>query len=456
VLVVGYVHAENGIGELARSMIAVLANADIPYRVLARRGRPASGADVPFAREDLEWSDRGSAEDVQLAVVFENANTFPALVDSGALSATKGCYRIGYWAWEVDRFPPDDAVAGSSVDEIWTLSEHSARAIAAAVDAPVFVVPPAVRPQSSVPQTRSRSNLFRVLTCFDALSICDRKNPVGAVAAYRTAFDPDSGTELVVKMVNGKHAPEISEQLRDAIGGRLDVVVDDSYLSEPEYAALVASCDVYLSLHRSEGFGYTLAEAMAVGKPVVATGYSGNLEFMTPWNSRLVGYDLVTVGPGHEPYPATARWAEPHLDEAAAALRWVRDHPSEAAEMGARAKDDIAVHHCPGARVELVRRRVASAARRGAARRATFAACAAVLDDQSLARTQRSGWHKRLARRVIARYLASYEARQRARLQLLVDAVLTSHAAAIREVARFEADLLLTGDPDRRGLSEIT
>ena len=107
------------------------------------------------------------------------------------------------------------------------------------------------------------------------------------------------------------------------------------------------AADCYVSLHRAEGFGYTLAEAMWLAKPVIATGYSGTLDYMTAENSYLVDYTLVPIGPGHEPYPADGEWAEPDVEDAARHMRHVFDHPDEAALRGERAACDIRASHAP-------------------------------------------------------------------------------------------------------------
>ena len=104
----------------------------------------------------------------------------------------------------------------------------------------------------------------------------------------------------------------------------------------------MAACDCYVSLHRAEGFGLTMAEAMAIGKPVIATGYSGNVDFMSGENSYLVDYALGRVGPDCEIYPPEGEWAEPSIEHAAELMRRVRDEPAEAAAKGGRARADVA------------------------------------------------------------------------------------------------------------------
>src|SRR5205085_6826443 len=135
--------------------------------------------------------------------------------------------------------------------------------------------------------------------------------------------------------------PLAEEELLWAAHGRADIVVVDRSLTAAERDGLMAGCDCYVSLHRSEGFGLTLAEAMALGKPVIGTGYSGNLDFMDEGNSYLVDYEIGLVGPDCEIYPADGEWAEPSIEHAAALMRDVVECPQRAADERARARADI-------------------------------------------------------------------------------------------------------------------
>ena len=124
--------------------------------------------------------------------------------------------------------------------------------------------------------------------------------------------------------------------VRYAATGRPDVLVIDGHLPRAELGSLMAAADCYVSLHRSEGFGLTMAESMALGKPVIATAYSGNLDFMNDENSFLVPFSWATVPPGAGPYPVGARWADPDLDAAAAIMRTVVGSPDVAEAVAAR------------------------------------------------------------------------------------------------------------------------
>jgi glycosyltransferase involved in cell wall biosynthesis len=154
----------------------------------------------------------------------------------------------------------------------------------------------------------------------------------------------------------------------------------DGYLSQIENHTLTALADCYVSLHRSEGFGLTIAEAMALGKPVVATGYSGNLEFMTAENSYLCPFVRCPVGPEREPYPADSHWSEPDVNAAAKILRQVYDSRDEARARGSRGAQDIQASHSLAISGQVIRDRLATIRRRRTSRSAT--ASRGVLEDR--------------------------------------------------------------------------
>jgi 2-polyprenyl-3-methyl-5-hydroxy-6-metoxy-1,4-benzoquinol methylase len=163
---------------------------------------------------------------------------------------------------------------------------------------------------------------------------------------------------LVLKSINGDLRLSELERLRAMVGGRSDVRILDAYYTEEEKNALLGACDCYVSLHRSEGLGLTMAEAMALGKPVIATGYSGNLHFMTPENSYLVDYSRVNVPAGCEPYPTTAFWAEPNIGQAAEYMREVYEQPAIADRKAGKARRDILERHNRETSARVIRRRV--------------------------------------------------------------------------------------------------
>ena len=194
---------------------------------------------------------------------------------------------------------------------------------------------------------------------FDYLSTAERKNPWGLVEAFELAFAPGESPLLVIKSINAHRRPDQAERLRLRVAGSPDVLLLEDYLDADDLDALVALCDCYVSLHRSEGLGLTMAEAMALGKPVIATGYSGNLQFMTEANSFLVPWTSTTIPSGCEPYPAGGTWADPDLEAAARLMRTVLEDPELAAARGRQGAEDIRVLHSPQAAGRQISARLA-------------------------------------------------------------------------------------------------
>jgi glycosyl transferase family 1 len=195
---------------------------------------------------------------------------------------------------------------------------------------------------------------------FDHGSVVERKNPLGTIEAFTEAFSPSSGAVLILKSVNGEHDRFGRDRVRAAAAPHPHVRLLEGYVSPAETHALIATADCFVSLHRAEGLGLVPAEAMALGKPVIATGYSGNLDYMTRDNAYLVDYTLRNVGPGCWPYPEDAQWAEVDLGHAARLMREVFDDQSSARERGALAAAQLVETHSPLAAGETMRRRLES------------------------------------------------------------------------------------------------
>jgi glycosyltransferase involved in cell wall biosynthesis len=179
------------------------------------------------------------------------------------------------------------------------------------------------------------------LFIFDYYSTIERKNPVGLIEAFKQAFAPGEGPVLVVKSINGHNNRGKREALRHAASGRSDILLVDEFYSPEHKSGIVSLCDAYVSLHRGEGFGLGMAEAMALGKPTIGTRYSGNLAFMDDQNSYLVDFELGTVPEGAGPYPAGSEWANPDVDHAARLMRFVYDYSEEAIKRGDQGRNDV-------------------------------------------------------------------------------------------------------------------
>jgi glycosyltransferase involved in cell wall biosynthesis len=255
-------------------------------------------------------------------------------------------YRIGYWYWEMDTVPASWDQAALGTDELWAATQFVADALKARFDIPVFTLPPGVvltpftrRPRAcfGVPEDK-----FVFLFVFHMTSVMERKNPLGLIRAFARAFRSDEPVVLVLKTTFGESYPKLMDELRAAAAeAAVEVIVIDEIYAQDETLSLIETCDAYVSLHRSEGLGLTMAEAMLLGKPVVATGFSGNTDFMNASNSLLVDYQVVPIGVSIPPYEAEMRWAAPSEEHAAALMRRLFDDRAFAAALGARAKKDL-------------------------------------------------------------------------------------------------------------------
>jgi GT2 family glycosyltransferase len=253
-----------------------------------------------------------------------------------------GTYRIAYWYWELDTIPESWLKTLPMVDEIWAATNFVSEALKQRFHIPVFTMFPGV--QLGKFQSRSRAYFglpereeFTFVFVFHLMSVMTRKNPIGLIRAFKQAFSANEPVRLVLKTTFGDCYPERMQELHAAAcDGRITII--DQIFSQDETLSLIDASDAYVSLHRSEGLGLTMAEAMLLGKPVIATRYSGNIDFMHETNSLLVDYELVRVGESNLPYDATARWAEPCVDQAASLMRHVYENRVWAAALGARAK----------------------------------------------------------------------------------------------------------------------
>jgi glycosyltransferase involved in cell wall biosynthesis/GT2 family glycosyltransferase len=349
--VYGYAFAESGTGQIVRSVVAALAAEGIPYAV------------VPFtrtiSRQLRAFSDLGTAApsfDTNLICV--NADQLPLFFESmGAM--LPDARNIGLWAWEVEDLPPAMAASERYLDEVWGISEFTAVTLSRSLTKPVRACPlPVVVPKVR-PRTRAELGMpegFLFLFCFDYDSVFRRKNPLAVVAAFRRAFPDRDDVVLYIKTTNAeRHAAE-DEALRAAVEGRTNIVIRDAYVTNDDYFSMLDACDCYVSLHRSEGFGLTVAEAMALGKPVISTAYSSTLEFANESNSFPVRARIVTVGNDAPPYPPHSRWAEPDVNDAARQMTRVHADRNGAAAVAARGRADIEALHSPSARGPLLRR----------------------------------------------------------------------------------------------------
>jgi len=308
---------------------------DLTGQAGAERGadRPAI-ADPPLGREAA-------------AIVVANPDTMIVSMATGESRRLQDRRVIGYWVWELERAPARWARAAHALHEIWTPSAYSAAALRAVLDRPIRVVPhPAALspPPRPTPEARAAArarfgagpDTFVAASSFTATSSLARKNPVGAIAAFEAAFGGREDALLILRCLGGTRYPEAAAALRETVrASPARVLLLDPPGGLEELHALYAACDVYLSLHRAEGFGLNLAEAMLCERAVVATAYSAPAEFLDESCAALIPYRLTEVCDPQGIYRLRgAQWAEPEHDAAVSALRRLASDPEHGRALG--------------------------------------------------------------------------------------------------------------------------
>lgn len=352
--VVGYLRAELGVAEVARQIIGGLDHAAVPVHPVA--------LSVPSSRQDHHFvaaNDLGAP--FPLSIVCVNADMVPSFAEQAGERFFAGRKTVGVWWWELASFPSEFTAAFEHVDEVWVGSQFIADALAAVSPVPVLRMPLALQWPEVTPLRPGEYGWpsgFTFLFSYDYNSLFERKNPLAVIEAHRRAFAPDEGAALVLKSINHDRHPELHERVVEAAADRADIHLIDAYLPVKDKDRLMASGDCYVSLHRSEGFGLTMAEAMWHGKPVIATGYSGNLDFVDERTGWLVDHRLVDVGSGSDPYPADAQWAEPDVDDAARKMRTAFEDREDAARRGARGAELLREKYAPAVSGWAMRQRL--------------------------------------------------------------------------------------------------
>ncbi len=300
-----------------------------------------------YARRDFPISEPGG-----VWISHCNAPELKRMVYMYPNNDLSSRYRIGYWAYELENLPLDWRPTARALHEIWTPSQFVADAVQRSVDddIPVTVMPHPTADLSHIRGDRARFGLnpdaFVVLILFDLRSTRARKNPDAAVDAYLQAFpEPDGRAMLVCKVTASDKAPAEFAKLKSRIGDRQDIRLLTERLEDEGVWRLIASADVLLSLHRSEGYGLVLAEAMKLRRCVVATGWSGNMDFMDAGNSVPIPFRRVPVKDPQKQYVAPDQsWADADVAAAADALRRLQADPVAGRRLGERAFETLTVH----------------------------------------------------------------------------------------------------------------
>lgn len=355
--VVGQLAADSGAGEATRSTLRSLRAGGWETRTFDLGARENSGDQLE--REDR---DRGGWFDVTVTnthVLF-GGETLAAMGRRFVLDR----HNIGFWYWELAELPPALAPTLDYVDELWVATRFTAEALQPHTSAPVTVVPVSVDVElRGDPPGRERFGLptgrFLFLTLASADSLFDRKNPAGVVEAFVKAFEGSDKAEvgLVVKTRGLSHAPQLRAALESAAAGHPIYLIDET-LDRSDTLGLLSCVDAFVSLHRAEGFGLPIAEAMALGKPVIVTGYSGNTDFCMLSTSLLVDYTLSEVGDGQGVYPPDMVWADPDTDDAAAKMHLVWSDDALRRRVARAGQEEIRQRYSDEAAASVIRPRL--------------------------------------------------------------------------------------------------
>ncbi len=324
---VGYFNLHSGIGEDVRAAALALEYAGIPFERYAL----ASSYDVAGDAACPNPNYRNCTEKPIYAVslVFSTGMDTSVSVARGELDGFRSTYIIGAWPWELPAWPAEWRHSFEYVNEVWAPSSFVASAFReAAPNLEVKHVPMHVGIEASTQLTRAAFRLpeskFIFMCAFDGLSSIERKNPLAVIDAFQTAFPDDRSVSLVIKSLRAKQDSGKWKEIESRVRSDNRVVWIDADYDRTTFLGLLECCDCFVSLHRSEGFGRIIAEAMALEKPVIATNFSGNCDFTTSANSMLVPCVQVPVTLDGYRYGDYQNWAAPNISVAADMMMHVR------------------------------------------------------------------------------------------------------------------------------------
>jgi len=337
--VLGHFSYPSGLRISVESLAAGLAVNGVPTSL---RNVPVSLAtDVPLATPAIGCEPY----DVTMIHVQPEPLFGEAFRQGGLRPRSPRSYRVGYWYWEFGEIPESWDRAAMECDELWTATSFVAEGLRERYRQPVRVFLPGLELPAFEAVGRRELGLeegvFTLAFVFHMTSVMERKNPVGLIRAFREAFGDSRDARLVIKTSFGERHPDHVEALREAAEDANVTIIDEVWTYDRTMSLIQAS-DAYVSLHRSEGLGLTMAEAMLLGRPVIGSRYSGNLEFMNDDNSLLVDCTMVKLNRVYPPYAIGQSWAQPSTAHAAEHMRKLFEDRDFARDLGERGRRSIA------------------------------------------------------------------------------------------------------------------
>lgn len=346
--IVGYFRANLGLGGSARLVARSLEEAGRPYHAL-------TADHLAKAHQVTATAKIQEADCIYPTTLFcVDAMHIPIMIFQLRKKKIHETYLIALWYWETTEVPANRLRALDSVEEVWVTTKYMFEHLQGRTKALVRLIPQPVEVPTASIGNKSKadfgcSDAYMFFFCFDCHSSFARKNPNAIIQAFQQAFQNNENVQLVIKSQNANHYPHLLHPILKSIENDPRIKWIDASLEINKQFELIKICDCYVSLHRSEGFGLSLAEAMKLGKPVIATGYSGNMDFMNVQNGYLCPYTLIPLKgcDGLGPYPPIGSWADVNVTSAAHWMKHVFYNPDDAAQKAKCGQTLIETAHCP-------------------------------------------------------------------------------------------------------------
>ncbi len=338
---IGYIRADLGLGQSCRLVAKALDLSDVSFSIFNYEQISA----IQYG--DHSWDSKISNElPYNMNIIHIQPYELPLARISLGSDLFDYRYNIAFWLWELEEFPAEWNNAFNLIDEIWTPSEHAANSIRKATNKPVCVIP---YPIVDVPTDDSYNRTYfglpqdkcLFLCMYDCNSTIDRKNPISVIRAFVEAFpaSEDNDAWLVIKVNNPQR--EDLRIIEEELGSRSNYTIIAKTVTKIEVNSLIKICDVYVSLHRAEGFGLVPAEAMFLGTTLICTNWSSTTEFMDSNTACLVDYKLIPIAKDTGAYKVGQRWADPDVHQTAKYMRTMCLDGERRRQLAERAKEYI-------------------------------------------------------------------------------------------------------------------
>jgi len=351
----GFINGEFGLGEATRIMADILEAGNIPFTIVEYQ------VNRHFYREK-KWDHKIANEFIyNTNLLCTNMDGVPYFMRNADRSVFADRYNIGYWFWEQLSIPEDRLASFGLVDEVWVSADFFIETYSQYTDKPVTTIPLAVSLEGEDHFSRKDFGIpedaFVFLASFNTMSTSERKNPVGVIKAFTQAFPEEENIRLVIKISSPEvqlGETKILEMIEKA--PNIDIIIGT--FPREKMNSMINCCDVYVSLHRSEGFGLMPAEAMYLGKPAILTNWSGNTEYMTPENCCPVGYQLIELEEDLPPYRKGFLWADPDVEQAAEYMKRLFEDKEYYDKISFNAKETIRNSFSPEAISKSIKNRL--------------------------------------------------------------------------------------------------